>query len=838
MAYTAKTWVTGEVIQAVDLNHAEQGIATAQSGVDAISANGAIGTANLANASVTNAKLDQGAVDTSNIANGAVGTTEIQDGAVTTPKIAGGAVTTAKISDGAVTDAKLAQSGGVLSEVADLKSAITQLDDIVVGDPVADFSVILSNNNAAVTNNNDGTYSIGTNDYGTTVFAQKLTLSAGKYEINGTANGYMALSTTTNPNDAVVVSYSEPIEFEITETLECYFMFRMDSKASAAFVITPYIKKIGIKNQSNDLAKLILSAMNGAEDVSNLYVDSVIIVDNVADGTTIDITPVLNTSVKTAIIPCKSGDIFTVSGHGVQTGLLWTFTDNNYKKLSGSPKSFTSDVATVTAPQDGYFISVVNKSYSYTLSVKRFTTPKTHQVVNPHELKWVMGQFGNTGVVGGTFNDRMYTILKVKAGSIIAAPSEYGVNVKFGYYLGEPTGTMDYYQNFGYGFYKITQDCTLFLGVVYNTPAYLLNDSLLDSIRVSLIVEDFEAKYAKKSLGNYGVPISPSIYYEGQHTDTTGWTNETVDVDAIHTAFDALVTASNGYLTKKDLGEVWNGYHYYEYSTNPVGIHVTGLKVPKVLVTCEMHGNEKMSTYAMHYMLYDLIHNPQKNPVLSYIRSNVQLVIIPITNPWGFINTNRWNENGVNLNRNFPTYAWADYDEGEDSAIGGINYKGASAGSEPETKAMMNFIRSHPDAVLCIDLHTNGTNTSAWYEVTSTMLACTDNTQDPSYEMQRKYYEASKIQINYVKPWCDAEYGSDLGNVYYGNVIVWNDEPYISEWVTESTNVLGITYEVPAGSSDGYLGTKLTKYSPDTIKCSAELFGNYILSMLCVAKDN
>lgn len=88
MAYTAKTWVTGEVIQAVDLNHAEQGIATAQSGVDAISAPGAIGTSNLANASVTNAKLDQGAVDTSNIANGAVGTTEIQDGAVTLAKLA------------------------------------------------------------------------------------------------------------------------------------------------------------------------------------------------------------------------------------------------------------------------------------------------------------------------------------------------------------------------------------------------------------------------------------------------------------------------------------------------------------------------------------------------------------------------------------------------------------------------------------------------------------------------------------------------------------------------------------------------------------------------------
>lgn len=88
MAYTAKTWVTGETIEAVDLNHAEQGIATAQSGVDAISANGAIDTANLANAAVTNAKLDQEAVDSNNIRAGAIITPNLADGAVTLAKLA------------------------------------------------------------------------------------------------------------------------------------------------------------------------------------------------------------------------------------------------------------------------------------------------------------------------------------------------------------------------------------------------------------------------------------------------------------------------------------------------------------------------------------------------------------------------------------------------------------------------------------------------------------------------------------------------------------------------------------------------------------------------------
>ena len=50
MAYTPKTWVTGETIDASELNHMEQGIAE-------ISANGAIGTANIAGGAVTLAKL-------------------------------------------------------------------------------------------------------------------------------------------------------------------------------------------------------------------------------------------------------------------------------------------------------------------------------------------------------------------------------------------------------------------------------------------------------------------------------------------------------------------------------------------------------------------------------------------------------------------------------------------------------------------------------------------------------------------------------------------------------------------------------------------------------------
>ena len=103
------------------------------------------------------------------------------------------------------------------------------------------------------------------------------------------------------------------------------------------------------------------------------------------------------------------------------------------------------------------------------------------------------------------------------------------------------------------------------------------------------------------------------------------------------------------------------------------------------------------------------------------MRSNCAISFIPIANPWGFINRSRWNENGVNLNRNFPTYNWDDYSD-ETSGVGGINYKGTTPASETQTQLIIKFLRNNYDAVFAIDLHTNGENTSAWYEVSAVFI--------------------------------------------------------------------------------------------------------------------
>ncbi|WFP20444.1 phage tail protein [Lactiplantibacillus plantarum] len=68
---------------------------------------GVIGTAEIANAAITNAQIGKEAVGMAQIANLAVGTAQIGDGAITNAKIGKLAVGTAQIEDAAITDAKV-----------------------------------------------------------------------------------------------------------------------------------------------------------------------------------------------------------------------------------------------------------------------------------------------------------------------------------------------------------------------------------------------------------------------------------------------------------------------------------------------------------------------------------------------------------------------------------------------------------------------------------------------------------------------------------------------------------------------------------------------------------
>lgn len=94
---------------------------------------------------------------------------------------------------------------------------------------------------------------------------------------------------------------------------------------------------------------------------------------NVAVGDIVSTTPVESAAYGYKIIPCISGEKFSVSGQGGNNSRLWAFTDGSYKLISKT--SYTSGQHTdelLTAPGDGYLIVNSYTGASTVYSVKKY----------------------------------------------------------------------------------------------------------------------------------------------------------------------------------------------------------------------------------------------------------------------------------------------------------------------------------------------------------------------------------------------------------------------------------------------------------------------------------
>ncbi|MEP9363939.1 M14 family zinc carboxypeptidase [Nocardioides sp. CN2-186] len=134
---------------------------------------------------------------------------------------------------------------------------------------------------------------------------------------------------------------------------------------------------------------------------------------------------------------------------------------------------------------------------------------------------------------------------------------------------------------------------------------------------------------------------------------------------------------------------------------------------PKVLLIATMHGNEG----APRQILATL---RDGRPIRG-----VNLWVVPVYNPDGLAAHTRQNAHGVDLNRNFP-YHWADLDGSYES--------GPRAGSEPETRAMMRFLREiRPRRIISFHQPLNGVDTDTKNQRFSVRVARALNLQRKSF---------------------------------------------------------------------------------------------------------
>ncbi len=115
----------------------------------------------------------------------------------------------------------------------------------------------------------------------------------------------------------------------------------------------------------------------------------------------------------------------------------------------------------------------------------------------------------------------------------------------------------------------------------------------------------------------------------------------------------------------------------------------------ELLIFAAIHGEEPETTWALSRALRQLDGSP------------AHVAVVLAANPDGLVRGTRANANGVDLNRNFPATNWraepvtsrATIDVPSDVLLS----PGATAASEPETRALLSLINElRPDAVIAL----------------------------------------------------------------------------------------------------------------------------------------
>ena len=140
---------------------------------------------------------------------------------------------------------------------------------------------------------------------------------------------------------------------------------------------------------------------------------------------------------------------------------------------------------------------------------------------------------------------------------------------------------------------------------------------------------------------------------------------------------------------------------------------------PGVLLMGTHHAREHISTEVPLQIGSWLAANA-KDPGVAGMLKNRDIYILPVVNPDGVeydiadgryrwqrknMRKNPDGSTGVDLNRNYG-YAWGQ--GGASTSPGSETYRGPEAFSEPETKAVRDFLKSHPNITVVVTYHAYG----------------------------------------------------------------------------------------------------------------------------------
>lgn len=319
-------------------------------------------------------------------------------------------------------------------------------------------------------------------------------------------------------------------------------------------------------------------------------------------------------------------------------------------------------------------------------------------------------------------------------------------------------------------------------------------------------------------------------YYTGKNNDYSAFDSSTTYSDVI-AAFDALMALDPSHISKTSLGvgsgtdDGGNQYTLYEYAFTPYAYTNAGLtgfaKNPTILMDGSIHGFEKNSTYAIYYFLRDVILNFHNDPVLTAIRNNVVLKIVPVTNPYGFDRGSYINANGVNINRNFYTSDWRSV---TDSQTGN---SGLEAFDQPESTIIRDWVLDNLSDITCYyNVHTNGRVVHSYMDMNACMPKFGRTDGDTFFD-RLKYVIKRHIQRQtaYIPKAYDLDvpstefvgkYQNETGS--FGTAAIW---------AAEQAKIVSMTLELFVGVTVNQ-DVIIAQYANESKKICSEMLGNII----------
>lgn len=321
----------------------------------------------------------------------------------------------------------------------------------------------------------------------------------------------------------------------------------------------------------------------------------------------------------------------------------------------------------------------------------------------------------------------------------------------------------------------------------------------------------------------WGATAFERHYHSAYTDDEVPLFTSTTTAAQYYQMFNTLVSTYTGYAASHEMGLASDGTTMmYYYTFNPIAPVENSYKRPKIIITACQHGFEKVASFGIYWFIKNMLEDWESNPFLDYVRNHVQLVVMPLLNPYGFDHNVYFNkaENGVNLNRNWPTTGW--------TSGSGTSYGGPSAGSEVETQYAMAVIQANLDALWLCDYHNNGQVAPdaptgyLWHSFAQVTY------DDPYFA---KAFHAARWHIDDTTGHLYKDYPDYCSYVQSGQ-ITDNNAPSHAGLIVAYAREQGIMAETMEGGAAFIGDDDYGRYNPQIHHMNADLIGNWVRCLL------